>query len=38
MRCCLEGLGFSHAEIRAVMGGNALRVIAAGVVPMPQAG
>ncbi|MEO5707350.1 MAG: dipeptidase [Alteraurantiacibacter sp.] len=30
--------GFSEAEIRAVLGGNALRVIAAGLVPMgPQA-
>lgn len=29
--------GFSEAEIRAVMGGNALRVIRAGLVPMARA-
>lgn len=29
--------GFSEAEIRAVMGGNALRVIRAGLVPMAKA-
>ena len=28
--------GFSDDEIRAVMGGNALRVIRAGLVPMPE--
>jgi microsomal dipeptidase-like Zn-dependent dipeptidase len=27
--------GFSPDEIRAVMGGNALRVLRAGLVPMP---
>jgi microsomal dipeptidase-like Zn-dependent dipeptidase len=30
--------GFSPEEIRKVMGGNALRVIRAGIVPMAQAG
>ena len=29
--------GFTEAEIRAVMGGNALRVIGAGIVPMERA-
>ena len=29
--------GFTADEIRAVMGGNALRVIRAGLVPMPVA-
>lgn len=28
--------GFSESEIRAVMGGNALRVIGAGIVPQPE--
>nr|WP_237438135.1 dipeptidase [Alteraurantiacibacter buctensis] len=28
--------GFSEGEIRAVMGGNALRVIGAGIVPQPE--
>jgi len=28
--------GFTEAEIRAVMGGNALRVIGAGIQPMPE--
>ena len=31
----LLGEGFTQQEIRAVMGGNALRVIRAGLVPMP---
>ncbi|HNN57065.1 MAG TPA: membrane dipeptidase, partial [Novosphingobium sp.] len=30
--------GFSPEEIRKVMGGNALRVIRAGIVPLAQAG
>lgn len=30
--------GFTHDDIRAVMGGNALRVLRAGLVPMPQLG
>ena len=29
--------GFSHAEIRAAMGGNALRVLRAGIAPMEPA-
>ncbi len=33
----LMDAGFTEAEIRAVMGGNAMRVIAAGLVPMAEA-
>lgn len=33
----LLNAGFSEAEIRAVMGGNALRVLRAGLVPLAQA-
>jgi membrane dipeptidase len=33
----LMNAGFSEAEIRAIMGGNALRVIQAGIQPMPTA-
>jgi microsomal dipeptidase-like Zn-dependent dipeptidase len=34
----LMDAGFTPDEIRAVMGGNALRVIRAGLVPLAQAG